>query len=104
MRIELFRALDDALVLGVCLAHLYLDYDGLLHLGGDHVADLLITPRGCRRRLLRFLSRHLACSLSGICRGAVITRATDAQCPLTRHGLDLSDLLAQLAEFLDSVV
>src|SRR5579863_2433078 len=39
------------------LAHLDLDHDGLLHLGRNHVAHLLITPG--RRRLLLSCYRHL---------------------------------------------
>src|SRR6185437_8808107 len=50
-------ALHNPLVLGMSLAHLDFDHDGLLHLGRDHVAHLLIEPR-CRRLLL-CCRRHL---------------------------------------------
>src|SRR6516165_2367959 len=58
MRIELFRALHDSLVLRMRLAHLDLNHDGLLHLGRDHIADLLIAP-ACGRLCLFCCSRHL---------------------------------------------
>src|SRR6266702_4646132 len=42
VRVELLVRLHHALVLGVSLAHLDLNDDGLLHLGRDHQADLFV--------------------------------------------------------------
>src|SRR5947209_3109645 len=47
VRVEFLVRLHDALVIGVRLAHLDLDDDGLLHLGRDDDADLLVAAR-CR--------------------------------------------------------
>src|SRR5580692_8191793 len=41
------------------LAHFDFDYDGLLHLGRNDVAHLLIAPRSCRRLCLFCCRRHL---------------------------------------------
>src|ERR1700733_1087555 len=43
VRVELLVRLHNALVFGVSLAHLDLDDDGLLHLGRDDEANLLVT-------------------------------------------------------------
>ena len=53
--IEFLVRLEDAFVLGVSLAHLDLDHDGLLHLRGDDLADLLVAAR-----------RGLFCRVGGV--------------------------------------
>src|SRR5471032_438264 len=50
MRVELLIRLHHALVLGVRLAHFDLDNDGLLHLGRDNLANLLIAAGSCLDR------------------------------------------------------
>src|ERR1035438_1769099 len=103
--IELLGRAHNALVLGMSLAHLDLDHDGLLHLGRNHLANLLVTPRpSCRRRLYCLCRRrHLAGSLlAGRGRSRIGGCAANAQLTLAGHGLDLCDLLAQLLELFQS--
>src|SRR5262249_12848255 len=45
MRIELLAHAHNALVLRVRLAHLHFHHDGLLHLGRNDLADLLVAAR-----------------------------------------------------------
>src|ERR1017187_7266469 len=67
VRIELLGRPHDLLVLGMRLAHLDLDHNGLLHLGRNYVANLLVTPGAYGRRLQPFSCRRhgLAGSLLG---------------------------------------
>src|SRR5580692_1990689 len=109
VRIKLLRALHDSLVLRMSLAHLDLDHNGLLHLGRNYVAHLLITPR-CRRLRLFCRRRHLFTGSLLLCRLRDDRRrfaglgAANPQRALPRYRLDLGDLFAQLAELLHSIV
>src|ERR1035441_5149160 len=65
--IELLGGSHDLFVLGMRLAHFDLDHNGLLHLGRNHIANLLIAPRASGRRRLCCVCcrRHLAGSFCG---------------------------------------
>src|SRR5271168_4484841 len=106
VRIELLVGLHYALVLGVRLAHLHFHHDGLLHLGRNDLADLLVAARlrgGFCCGLYGF-THHLASllllragllRLRGGLRRARLSLgllAVQAQLALTRNRLDARDI------------
>src|SRR5579875_458275 len=53
VRVELLAGTHDSLIFWVRLAHLNLNHDGLLHLGRDNLANLLIPAGLCPALILR---------------------------------------------------
>src|SRR4051812_24405533 len=132
VRVKLLRALDGAAIKLVCLEHIHLHHDGLIHLGGDDVADLDVAAAllgaGCGlfcvshsllplgRGLLRG-GFFLGSRLRGCCdgsrrfrgrrllfrfRGGGLGFVIDTELAFARDGLDAGQVAAQAADLLQA--